>query len=254
MKKDTDKKDGSTEFGDNNPWSLGGNKSKKKTSTFSNFDFGDLDSGNNTFNLDGDVGDTKPTDDAWGFTSVGKKDKKKKGAVEEKKEEEPAPVEPEPKEEDTWGAWGTSTKKKDKKKKGWLDDDPIEEPKPAAPAEPEPAAAEDEWAAFSTKKDKKKSKKGAALEEPVAATKDPIVDAGSTDNAFDWGFGTAKKDKLRRASMHSKTTSWLSPILPLHQNLLLMMAMIGWLPHGAPRRRTRNQRKVRWWIFRLLST
>jgi hypothetical protein len=108
-------------------------------------------------------------DSAWGATATTKKKKKvKKGAVEEVKEEpkveeliveEPVPepisesvqkpepvleIEPEKKEDDTWGDWGaTAGKKKKKGKKGALVDTVAPEPdlviEPEAVPEPGPA-------------------------------------------------------------------------------------------------------------------
>ena len=142
--KDKDSKDGTSDFGDNNPWSLGNKSKASKKKTMSNgFDFGDFGAidESNDLSLGGGVGasDSKAADDGWGFASINKKDKKKKGknAI----AEEPVPeavVEVVPEfekvEEDTWSAWGT---KKDKKKgkKGVVEEDipPVPPPPPPAP-------------------------------------------------------------------------------------------------------------------------
>jgi len=121
--KTEEKKEEASDLGNNNPWGFGASKAKKKTTTMSSFDFGDFGSSNQedlNFDAGNDVADTKPPDDAWGFANTGKKDKKKKGAVEEVPEEPPA--EPEQKEEDNWGGWGGAKKATKSKKKSAFDD------------------------------------------------------------------------------------------------------------------------------------
>ena len=196
-KKTADKKEPAAGLGDNNPWSVS-NKSKKKTTTSYGFDFGELDSGEKDFGVDGDVGETKATDDAWGFSGGSKKDTKKKRDT--KVDEATVVADPGLKDDDLLGAWGTTTTttKKDKKKKGFAwDEEP--EPPPPPPIEP-PPPAEEEWAFGKTSK--KKGKKG-IIEEPIVEEKDNLADAGAIDNSFDWGFGAGKTDKKPKKSVFS---------------------------------------------------
>jgi hypothetical protein len=146
---------------DNNPWSLNRGKPKKKNTSFS---FAALDEDEKEKEPDHLA--EKKEDNAFdfGFTSVNKKDKKKKkntfGDFEEPKEEPaPTPAVEEPAADDDWGGWGTAkTKKKGKK---------VVEPDPPKAEETkvvEPAPAEDEWAFGGSKKDKKKKGKNATIE------------------------------------------------------------------------------------------
>lgn len=181
-------------MGDNNPWSFGSKTKTKKKTTSSGFDFGSLDAAEETneLNFEGDLEDTKAADDAWGFAAVNKKDKKKKGPVEE--------LEPEKQEEkadDGAGAWGTTAKdKKRKGKKGVIEEEPPPPP-PPAPL-PDPPAAEDEWSAFSFgKNDKKKGKKGTAIE--VVPETEPALDLGEPTDTFGWGFSSKTDKKNKKA-------------------------------------------------------
>ncbi|KAK5958794.1 hypothetical protein OHC33_000637 [Knufia fluminis] len=217
--KTEEKKEEASDFGSNNPWGFGGSKTKKKTTAMSNFDFGDFGTSNNNddlnFGAGEDVGDTKAADDAWGFGSTGKKDKKKKGAIEEITEDPPA--EPEEKEEDNWGGWGGAKKTTKSKKKNAFDDAFAGTTETDTAAEPsfdwgfgkdktedKPAAKEEEgddwmsgaWGATGKKKNKKKT-------EDLTASIDLTSNADAKTTASDppaddgWGFSTGKKDKKK---------------------------------------------------------
>jgi len=144
----------------------------------SGFDFGDFGAIDETNNLtfDGDIGitDTNAADTSgWGFTSVNKKDKKKKGkdAADEKAVEETkaSPPEPEKVEDDIWSAWGSKKDKKKGKKAVEEDITPVPPPPP-----PEPEKVEDDiWSAGRNKKDKKKGKKGIEEESGPMASPPP---------------------------------------------------------------------------------
>ena len=191
-------------------WSFGGNKKNKKKETASAFDFGNLgtDEGQEIELNFGETGDSNPAapaeEDPWAssFTAVkkgGKKDKKKKGAIEELPEHE-APVVDVPLKDqtvDTFGGFGSWAKpKKDK-----VIDVPI--PPPPAPMAP----IEDAWSAPTTTKGKKK-KKG-AFDEPVASPPpstqvlgdDHSVDVGGGDGWADFSFDGDKKKSKKKGSI-----------------------------------------------------
>lgn len=179
-----EKKEETSEFGTNNPWGFGGAKTKKKT-TSSNFDFGDFGaSGDNDLSFGGtdNVPDTK-ADDAWGFGGTGKKDKKKKGGIEEIKEE-PAP-EPEQKEEESWGGWGGAKKTSKTKKKDTFDDAFA-----VGTTTTDTADASFDWG-FGSSKEKKKELTGEVESKPA-----------NDEGGDDWmsgAWGTGKKKTKKKA-------------------------------------------------------
>ncbi|KAL8983808.1 MAG: hypothetical protein Q9205_002045 [Flavoplaca limonia] len=178
------------DIGDVGSWSFGG--AKKKTTTTSGFDFGNL----GTLEEDQTTAGAGQDDWATGFGMSGKKNKKnsKKNPLDDPSEAnnvaaigtavtESAAV------DDSWGSWGTSGSKKDKgkKKKGDIEETPpVPPPPPAAPTEP---LADDTWSAFGTK-GKKKGKKG-AVEESIVQV--PVIEP--TEDAEWGGFGGKNEKK-----------------------------------------------------------
>ena len=180
-------------------WGYGSNKKEKvknKANDGFDFDFGNTDGS-------GDVGngapETKP-DNEWGqFTSVGKKDKKKKkgGVLEEVSIEPvvidvPAPPAPATTGIDGWDTWG---KKDKKKKKGDTEGlPPMPPPPPSAPID-EKKEDDDIWANFGSKKDKKKNRKSDP--DPVSeSVPEPEKEPESAAADDIWSFGS-KKDKKK---------------------------------------------------------
>jgi hypothetical protein len=210
--KDKDGKDTSTDFGDNNPWSFGNkNKTKKKTTLTGGFDFGGFGVSQDTPDIDLGLNggtDANPAEESsWGFPTVNKKDKKKKGKdiAEEKEDTSTARLETDKEKEagDSWGIWGTGKKDKKKGAKGAAED-PVPEKKADAPAA-EPASTFD-WGLPTSKKDKKNKKMGLVNEvenDPIVAIEDAAtgdVTATGNDDWMNsaWTTGNKKDKKGKR--------------------------------------------------------
>lgn len=212
--------------GGGNPWSIGGNKKDKKAkdSGYGAFDFGEL---GETPNTTQDADEAAGKEDDWmGFTTAGKKDKKKKGR-DTTAAAEPAPkaVEPVSAEtdaaDDFLPAWGTARKEKkgNKGANAEVVDDMLVDTK--APEET-PATESFSWGSFGTnKKDKKKNNKKGAQESSVA--EDPIVVVDSSPAADlataiaddEWkSTGTGKKGKKGKKGLSSAEPEPQDPMPP----------------------------------------
>ncbi|MCJ1388590.1 hypothetical protein MMC18_001437 [Xylographa bjoerkii] len=155
-------KPSSSASSENQAWSFSGNKSNKKKTTTSGFDFGDLDALDEqeeepgTKSIDPNPAEDGAEGNSWsgGWAGFGKKEKKKvKGA-----DEIPVPPPPPPPPaaavevvaDDAWG-FGKNSKKKGKT----TDIPPVPPPPPAPPVE---VVADDAWTSPTTKKEKDKRK------------------------------------------------------------------------------------------------
>jgi len=156
-----------------------------------------------------------------GFTSIGKKDRKKgkKAVPEALPEEDPAGIvvpEADSTNGDSWGGWGTAASKKDKKKgkKGVIEEVPVEEPAVVVVPEPE-TAADDSWGGWGSKKDKKKGKKGE--QEPLPPPPPPPPPEPVAAVEEEWGtFGTKNKKKGKKGAVEqvSKVEEPVIAVLP----------------------------------------
>ena len=188
----------STASSENQTWSFGGNKSNKKKTTTSGFDFGNfdaLDEQEEQVKLEDPDAAENVVEDNWDVYKPVIKDSKKKkkpGADDTPKATDPV-VEPLPETVDegvtdvTGGsAWAFG--KKDKKKAKGIDESQVPAPTPAAPVE---TAADDAWGFGKSNKKKSKATDASSVAPPPSAAPIEVV----TDDT--WAPSGTKKDKKK---------------------------------------------------------
>ena len=234
----------STACSENQTWSFGGNKSNKKKTTSSGFDFGNFENldeqEEQSKSKDPDIAEGAVEDDWGGFTSAAKDSKKKKVDV----DDTPKPVQPvagvlletadEGAVDDTWAGDGWGFGKKNKKKLKGVAESPVPPPPPPAPVE---IVTDDAWGISKGKKKNKATDVPAIPPPPPAAPIEVVTDAA-------WAPVGAKREKDKKKGKKFG----IEEISPTDEKSSVVAALlepevdVGWDSFGPKREKNKGKK------------